>query len=292
MVDQSGDLHPLAASDINQPTAMNDLKGYSEKANELLFTYGPKALMALVVLLVGLWLINMLGRAMVRVLKKRDVDDSLIPFLRALCTTLLKVMLVISVVQMVGIQTTSFIAVLGAAGLAIGMALSGTLQNFAGGVMILIFKPFKVGDMIESQGHTGTVKAIRIFNTVLNTVDNKTVILPNAPVSTDSLVNYSTENTRRIDLKFGIGYAEDIDRARAAVNSVIGANGRILKDPESQVLVSELADSSVKLEVRVWVNTADYWDVYFATIEQVKKRFDAERITIPFPQMDVRTKAV
>ena len=253
--------------------------------------YAPKALMALVVLILGLWVIGMITKAMVRVMRKREVDPSLIPFLKGLTSTLLKVMLVISVIQMVGVETTSFIAVLGAAGLAVGMALSGTLQNFAGGVMILVFKPYKVGDFIEAQGHSGTVNSIQIFNTVLKTPDNKTVILPNAPVSTGALVNYSTEAQRRVDLAFGIGYGDDIDKARSVLDEVIAADQRILKDPAPFVAVSELADSSVNFAVRLWVNAGDYWGVHFDTIETVKKRFDVGGISIPFPQMDVHTHA-
>ena len=270
---------------------MDDVNGYAEQALELVKAYAPKALMALVVLILGLWVIGMITKAMVRVMRKREVDPSLIPFLKVLTSTLLKVMLVISVIQMVGVETTSFIAVLGAAGLAVGMALSGTLQNFAGGVMILVFKPYKVGDYIEAQGHSGTVNSIQIFNTVLKTPDNKTVILPNAPVSTGALVNYSTEAQRRVDLAFGIGYGDDIDKARSVLDEVIAADQRILKDPAPFVAVSELADSSVNFAVRLWVNAGDYWGVHFDTIETVKKRFDAGGISIPFPQMDVHTHA-
>lgn len=270
---------------------MDKMNGIAEKGMDLLLTYGPRALMALAVLLIGLWLIGLVGRTITRVMTKREMDPSLIPFLRSLATTLMKVMLIVSVVQMVGVETTSFVAVLGAAGLAVGLALSGTLQNFAGGVMILVFKPFKVGDVIEAQGHTGTVKAIKIFNTILTTPDNKTVILPNAPVSSGALVNYSTEATRRVDFTFGIGYGDDIDKARRVIEEIIAADDRVLKDPAHLIVVSELADSSVNFTVRVWVNSADYWDVNFHTIEEVKKRFDAAGISIPFPQMDVHTKS-
>ncbi|MCB9169394.1 MAG: mechanosensitive ion channel [Flavobacteriales bacterium] len=270
---------------------MDKLGSLSDKALHLLTTHGPRALLAIAVLLIGLWVVGLITRSFVRVLKKRAVDPSLIPFLKGMTNILLKVMLVISVIQMVGVETTSFIAVLGAAGFAVGMALSGTLQNFAGGVMILVFKPFKVGDFIEAQGHMGTVKAIQIFNTVLTTPDNKTVILPNSPVSTSALVNFSTEATRRVDLTFGIGYGDDIDKARGVLEAIISADQRVLKDPAPFIAVSELADSSVNFAVRLWVKSADYWGVHFDTTEQVKKRFDAEKISIPFPQMDVHTSA-
>ncbi|MCB0792763.1 MAG: mechanosensitive ion channel [Flavobacteriales bacterium] len=268
---------------------MDKIDILSDKALHLLTTYGPKALLAIIVLVVGLWIVGLITRSFVRVLKKREVDPSLIPFLKGMTNILLKVMLVISVIQMVGVETTSFIAVLGAAGFAVGMALSGTLQNFAGGVMILVFKPFKVGDFIEAQGHAGTVRAIQIFNTILTTPDNKTVILPNSPVSTSALVNFSTEPTRRVDLTFGIGYGDDIDKARAVLDKIIAGDTRVLKDPAPFVAVSELADSSVNFIVRLWVKSADYWGVHFDTTEQVKKRFDAAGISIPFPQMDVHT---
>lgn len=257
------------------------------KILELTLEHGPRVVLAIVVLVVGLWAIGMIGRAIVRLMQKRDMDPSLIPFLKGLSTMLLKVMLVISVIQMLGVETTSFIAVLGAAGLAVGMALSGTLQNFAGGVMILVFKPFKVGDTIEAQGHFGTVHSIQIFNTILKTPDNKTVILPNAPVSSGSMVNYSTEARRRVDHSFGIGYGDDIDKARAVIEGIVKADARILKDPAPFIAVGELGDSSVNFTVRNWVKSEDYWGVHFDTIEAVKKQFDAQGISIPFPQMDV-----
>lgn len=268
---------------------MIDLNSLTTRIKELVLEHGPQALLAIVVLIAGLWLIGALGRAMAKVMRKREVDPSLIPFLRGLTTALLKVMLVISVIQMVGVQTTSFIAVLGAAGLAIGMALSGTLQNFAGGVMILVLKPFKVGDFIEAEGHSGTVRSIQIFHTILTTPDNKTIVLPNAPVSTNAIVNYSTEARRRVDFTFGIGYGDDIDKARKVIEGLITADKRIHQDPAPLIVVGELADSSVNLTVRVWVDSGDYWGVHFDMTEQVKKRFDAEGISIPFPQMDVHT---
>ena len=261
----------------------------TEKGIDLLITHGPRVVLAVLVLIVGLWIIRVVMNTMVRLMKKREVDESLIPFLRSVSSTVLKVMLILSVVQMVGIETTSFVAVLASAGLAVGLALSGTLQNFAGGVMILLFKPFKVGDFIEPQGHSGTVKSIRIFNTFLTTPDNRTVILPNAPVSSGALVNYSTEEQRRVDMVFGIGYQDDIDGARKVIQEIVRADERIKQEPAPLIAVSELADSSVNFAVRVWVDGADYWGVMFDVTERVKKEFDAHRISIPFPQMDVHT---
>jgi small conductance mechanosensitive channel len=188
---------------------------------------------------------------------------------------------------MIGIEMTSFIAILGAAGLAFGMALSGTLQNFAGGVIILVFKPYKVGDYIEAAGYAGSVTEIRIFNTILKTPDNKVIIIPNSSLAGNSMTNYSAEPTRRVDFKFGIGYQDDIDKAKSVLKRLADADERILKDPAVFIAVSEMADSSVNLIVRAWVETANYWPVYFDMTEKVKKTFDAEGISIPFPQRDV-----
>jgi len=249
--------------------------------------YGVKLLLTIVILLVGFWIIKKIVNAVKSVMTKRSVDPTLIPFLVSLISVTLKVLLLISVISYFGIPMTSFIALIGAAGLAIGMALSGTLQNFAGGVILLILKPFKVGDFIEAQGFMGVVNEIQIFNTILTTTDNKRVIIPNGGLSTGALVNYSAENTRRVDLVFGIGYGDDIDKAKAVINDVIGKCEKILKEPETFIGVVELADSSVNLVTRVWTNTPDYWDVFFYMQETVKKEFDKQGISIPFPQHDV-----
>lgn len=249
--------------------------------------YGLKILGALVVLIVGLWIIKGIMKGIKRVFEKRNMDPSLRPFLTGIISALLKIMLVISVISMVGIQMTSFIAILGAAGLAVGMALSGTLQNFAGGVMILLFKPFKVGDYVSAQGYEGIIKEIQIFNTIMTTVDNKTIIIPNGGLSTGSMINYSTEPQRRVDFTFGIGYSDDIDKAREIILDVASKHDKVLKDPAPFVMVSELADSSVNFATRLWVNAADYWDVFFYMNETVKKEFDKNGVSIPFPQTDV-----
>lgn len=249
--------------------------------------YGLKVLLALITLIVGLWVIKALMKTLGRSMEKRDVDATLRQFLKSLLSMVLKVMLFITVIGMVGVEMTSFIAILAAAGFAIGMALSGTLQNFAGGVMLVIFKPFKVGDFIDAQGYTGTVKAIQIFNTILKTPDNKTIIIPNGGLATGSMTNYSTEPTRRVDFTFGIGYNDDIDKSKSVIARLIEADPRILKDPAPFIAVSALADSSVNLVVRVWANAADYWGIYFDLTENVKKSFDREGISIPFPQRDV-----
>jgi small conductance mechanosensitive channel len=255
---------------------------------ELIVTYGMKFILAIVVLVVGLLVIKWLTRALVRMMRKGNVNESLIPFLKSLSNILLKVMLIISVMGMVGIQMTSFIAVLGAAGLAVGLALQGTLQNFAGGVMILLFKPYEVGHFIEAQGFMGTVKAIQIFTTVLLTPDNRKVIIPNSPLATGSITNFSAMPTRRIDFSFGIGYADDIDAAKKILLNMAEKDERVLKDENPpQVMVEALADSSVNLKLRTWVNAEDYWSLFFDVTENVKKQFDAAGISIPFPQRDV-----
>lgn len=249
--------------------------------------FGIKLAGAVVALIIGLWIIKILINGLGKLMKKRNVDDSLQPFLRSLLGAILKAMLVISVLSMMGIEMTSFVAILGAAGLAVGMALSGTLQNFAGGVMILIFKPFKVGDVVEAQGYIGSVYEIQIFNTILKTPDNKHIIIPNGGLATGSLVNFSKEETRRVDWTFGIGYGDDTEKAKAVLLNLINNDERILKDPEPFIAVSELADSSVNFTVRAWVNAADYWGVFFAMNENVYKTFDKEGLNIPYPQMDV-----
>lgn len=264
-----------------------DFNAVSEKFIEMTLSYGPKLVLAIVTLIIGLWIIGMIVKSTNKLMKKRETDESLRSFLLSLLAILLKAMLVISVAGMVGIEMTSFIAVLGAAGLAVGMALSGTLQNFAGGVMILIFKPFKVGDFVEAQGYAGVIKEIQIFNTIMKTGDNKTIIIPNAPLSTGSMVNYSTEENRRVDFIFGIGYEDDIDKTKEVLNRLIESENRIMKEPAPFIAVKELADSSVNFVVRTWVKAGDYWPVYFDMTEKVKKEFDKEGISIPYPQTDV-----
>jgi small conductance mechanosensitive channel len=254
---------------------------------DLAIQYGLKVLLALVTLAVGLWIIKLIKKPIRRSMDKANLEPTLSKFLMALLNIALKVMLIISVISMLGVEMTSFVAVLAAAGFAIGMALSGSLQNFAGGVMIVLFKPFKVGDFIEAQGFTGTVREIQIFSTILKTPDNKTIIVPNGGLSTGAMTNYSTEPQRRVDFTFGIGYGDDIDKARDVLKGLIAAEERILKDPEPFVAVSTLGDSSVDFVARVWVEAADYWGVYFDMTENVKKAFDKNGISIPFPQTDV-----
>jgi small conductance mechanosensitive channel len=276
----------------NKNGYMNDLMNlnvdnYIEQIKVIVIAHGMGIAVAIVLLLVGLYVIKLIRKAFDRLLTRRGIDESLKPFLITLVSVILKVMLVITVIQMVGIQTTSFVAVLASAGLAIGLALSGTLQNFAGGVVLLVLKPFKKGDFIEAQGYTGTVDAIQLFTTVLKTPDNKTIFIPNGPLSTGSLVNFSAEATRRVDFSFGVSYRSDIDHVKSVLNRLIEQEERALKEPGHQVVLHAMADSSIKFTVRIWVNSPDYWPVFFDFNEKVKKAFDAEQIEIPYPQMDV-----
>lgn len=248
---------------------------------DLALTYGLKLILAILTLTIGLWFIKMVVRGFSNIMNRRNLDESLKPFLRTLASMLLKVMLVISVMGMVGIEMTSFIAVLAAVGLAVGMALSGTLQNFAGGVMILIFKPFKVGDFIDATGYSGTVHEIQIFNTIMKTPDNKTIIIPNGSLSGSSMINYSIEKTRRVDMTFSAGYNDDINKIKTILNKLIDEDQRILRDPEPFVAVSQLAGSAVNYVVKVWCNSSDYWGIYHDMQEKVKLTFDHEGISIP-----------
>lgn len=266
---------------------MEQLETYLDQAIALAIVYVPKVLLAIITLIIGWSLINYFIKVFRKGLTKRDFDASLTPFVSSILSALLKVMLVISVASMVGIATTSFIAVLGAAGLAIGLALQGSLANFAGGVLILLLKPFKVGDVIEAQGVIASVTEIQIFHTVLKSFDNKTIILPNGPLYNDKIINYSTESTRTVEWIFGIGYDDDIDKAREIIKEVVYNDDRVLNKDKPYINVSELGDSSVNFKVRVQVNSSDYWDIFFDKTENVKKAFDKGGISIPFPQRDV-----
>jgi small conductance mechanosensitive channel len=259
-------------------------------AKHYILAYGLKLIGAIVVLIVGLWVIKIITRSISKGLSKKIDDASLVSFMKSFISILLKILLVISIMTMIGIQMTSFIAILGAAGLAVGMALSGTLQNFAGGVMVLVFKPFQVGQYITALGHSGTVKEIQIFNTILNTPDNRIIIIPNGKIYSESIINFSKEERRRVDFTFGIGYDSDIDKAKSIISSVFDKNELVLQDPEPFIALSEMADSSVNLTARVWVEAANYWTVFFDTNETVFKEFNKQGINIPFPQMDVHLK--
>ena len=253
----------------------------------LMLQYGSQLLLALVTLLVGWWIVARITRATLGLMEKRNVDRTLHGFVGNLLGIGLKVLLLISVAGMVGVQTTSFIAVLGAAGLAIGLAVQGSLANFAGGVLILFLRPFKAGEYIEAQGVAGTVDTISIFHTVLKTPDNKTVIVPNGSLSNGNIINYSRQPTRRVDINIGIDYGDDVKQARSLLLALAQADQRVLKDPEPVVWLVSLGDNSVNLSLRMWARTEDFWGVFWDIQEQAKESFDANGITIPFPQRTV-----
>lgn len=263
---------------------MGKFEAYADNAINLVMGYVPKLLLAIVVLLIGLWIIKIVVRALKNLMDRSGTDSSLQKFLTSLVSVLLKALLLISVASMVGIATTSFVAILGAAGLAVGLALQGSLANFAGGVLILLFKPFKVGDFINAQGHAGTVHEIQIFNTILKTPDNKTIIIPNGPLSNGSIINFTAEAQRRVDLSFGVSHSADIQKAKEVFSKIAASDNRILKKPAPEFLVSDLSESAVNFEVRLWCKTDDYWNVYFDTKEKVKMAFDKEGIAAPIPK--------
>lgn len=254
---------------------------------ELLTVYGLKVLSAIILFIVGRWVARILSNILKRVMTKSEVDPTIVSFVANLIYLSLLTFVVLAALGQLGIQTTSFIAIIGAAGLAVGLALQGSLANFAAGFLMIIFRPFKVGDFIEGAGVTGTVESIQIFTTEIKTPDNKMIIIPNAKLTADNITNYSTTGTRRVDMAFGIGYTDDIDTARSAIDELLKKDVRILKDPPPTIAVNELADSSVNFAVRPWVKSEDYWGVYCDMMENVKKRFDSDGISIPFPQQDI-----
>jgi small conductance mechanosensitive channel len=277
---------------IPEELSADRIQGYIDQGVEMAIQYGPKLLLSIVVLLVGLWVIKRVVNVVNKGLNASKTDPTLAKFLGSLTSIILKALLFISVASMVGIETTSFIAILGAAGLAIGLALQGSLANFAGGVLILMFRPYKVGDFVDAQGVAGTVSAIQIFNTIIKTPDNKVIIVPNGSISNGIITNFSAEETRRVDFVFGVGYDDDIAKTKETLKAIFAADERVFSDPEPFVVLSELADSSVNFTCRVWVKASDYWAVYFDTMETVKLRFDAENISIPYPQRDVHMHQV
>jgi small conductance mechanosensitive channel len=249
--------------------------------------YGLKIISAILILIVGMWVAKRVKSFVVKLMEKRNVDPTLISFSSSLLLIALQIFVIVAALEKLNIKTTSFVAILGAAGLAVGLALQGSLSNFASGVLMIIFKPFKLGDFVEAGGATGAVADINIFTTVINTPDNKKTIVPNSSVMGGNIINYSANDTRRVDLSAGISYSDDIDKARSAINAVLAEIPEILETPAPDILVSEMADSSVNFAVRPWCKPADYWAVYFGVTEAIKKKFDEEGISIPFPQQDV-----
>ena len=255
---------------------------------EILGSYAFSLIMALLVFIIGKWAVNKIVALLGKVLRKvKGMDETLIKFLENIVYYALMIVVLLTALGKLGVETTSFLAILGAAGLAIGLALKDSLGNFASGVMIIMFKPFKVGDVVTAAGVTGSVSEVGIFNSVFTTPDNQKIIIPNGAITSGSITNINANDTRRVDLVVGIGYEDDIKKTKDVLNDIISSHEKVLLDKGITVAVSELADSSVNFVVRAWVKTPDYWDVKFALTETIKLRFDAEGISIPFPQQDV-----
>jgi small conductance mechanosensitive channel len=264
-----------------------DMSNIIPKLQEWGTFYGLKIIAAVVIFIVGRWVAKILRNLIERMMSKAKVDETLVKFVGNLTYVALLVIVVIAALNQLGIQTTSFIAIIGAAGLAVGLALQGSLANFAAGVLMIIFRPFKVGDYVEGGGTAGTVETINIFTTHLISPDNKEIIVPNAKITGDNIVNYSAKDTRRLDLVFGVSYSDDLQKVKNVLLDILKADSRILQNPAPTIGVLELADSSVNLAVRPWVKGSDYWPIFFDLKEKIKERFDAESISIPFPQQDV-----
>jgi len=263
------------------------MEQYTSKLVDWGMLYGTKIIAAIAIIIIGRIVVSILGSILKRVLTKAGTEPTLSKFLVTLTKVVLMTFVLISAVGALGVQTASFIAVIGAAGLAVGFALQGSLANFASGVMLILFRPFAAGNYVEAGGTAGSVEEVHIFNTILKTPDNRKVIIPNSKITSDTITNYSAKEMRRVDLVFGIGYGDDIRKAKEILNRILAEDSRVLKDPAPTVGVLELADSSVNFAVRPWVNTADYWAVYFDLTEKVKLTFDQEGVSIPFPQRDV-----
>lgn len=262
----------------------------SGSIGKLLLEMGMKIAIAIAVLIIGFWIAKQLARGLERLLNSRDTDPGLTSFLKSLTSIGLKVLIIVSAITQLGVEMTSFVALLGAAGLAIGMAFSGTLSNFAGGVMILLFKPFKVGDFIQTQGEEGFVKEVLIFNTILTTFDNKVIILANGAVANNTIINYTKAEKRRVDWTFGIAYGDDLKAAKELFEKFMKEDERILQGENNFSTIGSLGDSSVNIAVRAWVKAEDYWDVFFDMNERAYTEFGAAGLSIPFPQMDVHMK--
>ena len=248
---------------------------------------GERIIGAIIVFVVGRFIISFLNKLINKLLSKRKIDPSIKSFVRSLSNILLTILLIVAVVSKLGVETTSFAALLASAGVAIGMALSGNLQNFAGGLIVLLLRPYKVGDLIESQGITGTVREIQIFHTILTTADNKVIYIPNGALSSGTVTNYSREATRRIEWIVGVEYGEDVEKVKKTIEDILAADGRILTDPAPTIALHALDASSVNVVTRVWVNAADYWDVYFNINKQIYAVFNREGIGFPFPQLTI-----
>ena len=264
-----------------------DVNVYLDMAIQYGAEYGVRIIGAIAIFVIGKWVAKKLSGLIKKVMERGDIDPTLSAFIASIIDILLMVVVVLAAIKNLGIDTTSFIAILGAAGLAIGLALQGTFGNIGSGVILILFRPFEVGNFIAVGGESGTVEAITLFNTTLLTPDNKVILIPNSTVASGNITNFSKKEERRVDFVFGIGYDDDLKLAKATLQEIIDADARILKDPESFIGVGELGDSCVNFTVRVWVKASDYWGVHFDTIEKVKLTFDDKGISIPYPQMDI-----
>jgi small conductance mechanosensitive channel len=260
--------------------------------NDYIMPWGINIVMALVIFIVGRWVVNILNGVIQKLMKRANMDEILISFLSSIIRSVLLLFVVVAALDQLGVDTTSFIALLGAAGLAIGLSLQGSLQNFASGVMLIVFRPFKKGDFVDVAGTAGVVSEIGIFTTTMTTPDNKLIIVPNGAIYGGTITNFSAKDTRRVDMVFGIGYGDDIHKAKQLLNDIIAADERVLADPAPTIALGELGDSSVNFLVRPWVNSGDYWAVMWDTNEKVKDTFDANGISIPFPQMDIHVEKI
>lgn len=268
-----------------------DIETILQKVYEYLAQYGFKVIGALIIFLIGRWLAKIISRLIEKALIKSRVDKTLAKFVKKLSQIVLLVFVVMAALAPLGVETTQFAVVVGAAGLAIGLALQGSLANFASGFLMIIFRPFKVGDFIEAAGVKGTVKEIQIFNTIVNTLDNIRAIIPNAQITGGNVLNYTVNGTRRVDLVVGVSYEDDLKKAKRVIEEVLSGDDRVLKDPSPTVAVYELGDSSVNFVVRPWVKSADYWDTYFDITSKVKLALDENGISIPYPQRDIHLKS-
>jgi small conductance mechanosensitive channel len=268
-----------------------NMEAILDKIIEFLATYWLKVVAAVIIFVVGRWLAKVISNLVAKAMTKAKVDPTLTSFVKNLCHIALLAFVIIAALKKLEVPMTEFTVVIGAAGLAIGFALQGSLSNFAAGIMLIIFKPFKVGDFVELAGKMGTVKAIQIFNTILNSPDNVRIIIPNGQVTGGNIMNFTVNGTRRIDLVVGVSYEDDLKKAQQVIEKVILSDERILKEPAHTIAVSELADSSVNFVVRPWVNAADYWDVRFKITEEIKLALDKNGISIPYPQRDVHMKS-
>ena len=257
------------------------------EAREIFVLFGINIIAAILIFVIGRWIAKLIRKILEKFMKRKEVDVTVVRFTCNIVYVILMIFVILAAISKVGVQTASLIAVLGAAGLAVGLALQGSLANFAAGILLIIFRPIKVDDFVEASGVTGVVEKVDIFTTQLRTPDNKTVIIPNAQLTANNITNYTAKGTRRVDLVIGVGYSDDIDKVRSLIEDELKKDNRILTDPAPTILVLELADSSVNFGVRPWTKADDYWGVYFDLTENLKKRFDAEGVSIPFPQRDV-----